>query len=460
MIRPISLFCILILFQNAVSAQHLRRKGSLGIEFAEASDSLLGALRISDTRGILVKQVRPNSTAAQLGLQPDDVLVTLNEIDSLYEYDFRQAIQKLYENEPIAVTLVRNRRKSRVVGRVLPAPREPSVAGEVLYDEVSYQRGYLRAIVNKPRSATFKSPAVFYLPDYGCNSIDFARDSLNPVKQLIDGWVKAGFVVYRLEKPGVGESSGTKDCSRLSYLEEVAAFEKGLLALKKYSFVDSTHLFLFGHAMGGSIAPLLAAKHKVRGVITYGAVVKPWFEYMIDVFRKQATLRKEPFQSVEATTRMVTPLLYEWLVQGRSSTDLLQNPEFEAILTAKENPLQYNRGGFFGRSSAYFAELNQQNLVQAWGLAAVPTLAIHGEFDVQAISPEAAQNIADITNEVRPKKGTYKLLKGSSQFFVKSTSLEESLKSEKANDFWSNYAPRHFNPEIVEITATWMNQNR
>ena len=460
MIRHILIVCVLLSCQYEVSAQHLRRKGSLGIEFVEAPDSLLSTLRVSETHGILIKQVRSNSTAAQLGLQPDDVLITLNEIDSLYEYDFRKAIQKLVENEPIAITLVRNRRKSRVVGRVLPALREASVAGEVLYDEVPYQRGYLRAIVNKPRSATFKSPAVFYLPDYNCNSIDFSRDSLHPVKQLIDGWVKAGFVVYRLEKPGVGESSGTKECVRLGYLEEVAAFEKGLLALKKYNFVDSTHLFLFGHAMGGSIAPLLAAKHKVRGVITYGAVVKPWFEYMIDVFRKRATLQKEPFQSVEATTRMVTPLLYEWLVQGRSSTDLLQNPEFEAILTAKENPLQYNRGNFFGRSAAYFAELNQQNLVQAWGLAAVPTLAIHGEFDVAAISPESAQNIADITNEVRSKKGTYKLLKGSDPYFVKSGSLQESLKASQLGDFWSNYAPRHFNPEIVEMTATWMNQNR
>lgn len=454
-------FFLTLLFGSSATAQHLRRKGALGISYIEASDSLMRSLRVLDTRGVLVKEVAANSTAAQLGLQPNDVLVAINEADSLYEYDFLKATQQLYENDPIAVTFVRNRRKTRVVGRVLPTPRESTTsASEVLYDEVAYQRGYLRSIVHRPRGSSGKSRAIFYLQDYNCRSIDFSIDSLNPTKQLINGWVKAGFVVYRLEKPGVGESSGIKDCSRLSYLEEVAAFEKGLSALKKYNFVDSNRVFLFGYSVGGTIAPLLANRQKVRGIITYGTVVKPWFEHMIDVFRKQGALKNQSYQSVEANTRMLTPLLYEWLITGKTGAELMQNPEFEAILTAKENPLQYSKGTFLGRQSAYFTELNQQNIAQAWGLAALPTLAIHGEFDVQATSPEAAQTIAAIVNETRAGRGTYKMLKGGDHFLVKAASLDEYLKISQSDSFLSNYAPKHFNSEIVEMTVGWLNQQK
>jgi len=452
---------VALLFGLSAEAQHLRRKGTLGISHIEASDSLMRTLRVLDTHGVLIKEVAPNSTAAQLGLQPNDVLVAINETDSLYEYDFAKATQQLYENDPIAVTLVRNRRKSRVVGRVLPTPRESNTTqGDVFYDEVAYQRGYLRSIVHRPRATSGKSRAIFYLQDYDCRSIDFSVDSLNPAKQLIDGWLKAGFVVYRLEKPGVGESSGTKDCSRVGYLEEIAAFEKGLSALKKYSFVDSNRVFLFGYGTGGTVAPLLATRQKVRGIITYGTVVKPWFEHMIDVFRKQGTLIKQPYQSVEANTRMLIPLLYEWLMAGKTGSELIQNPDFEAILTAKENPLQYSKGTFFGRSAAYFTELNQQNLAQAWGLAALPTLAIHGEFDLQATSPEAAQIIASIVNEARPGKGTYKILKGGDHFFVKATSWEQYLKVSRLDSFLSQYAPSHFHSEMVEMTVGWLNQQK
>ncbi|TAF02356.1 MAG: PDZ domain-containing protein, partial [Runella slithyformis] len=91
---------ISLLFSLSVSGQHLRRKGSLGIAYVAASDSLMRSLRVLDTHGIVIQQIAPNSTAAQLGLQPNDVLVGINESDTLYEYDFLKATEQLYENDP------------------------------------------------------------------------------------------------------------------------------------------------------------------------------------------------------------------------------------------------------------------------------------------------------------------------------------------------------------------------
>lgn len=439
------------------SAQHLRHKGTLGIECIEVSDSLLKTLKFPNTQGILVKTVVPNFTASALGIQVDDIIVAINNIDSLDLLDFQKLERELKEGEPISITFVRGRHKTRVVGQVLPGRRESS-AGEVVYGEVGYGQGFLRTIVHKPYGAA-RFPAVFYLQDYTCSSIDFSKDSLSSIKKMVDGWVKAGYVVIRVEKPGIGESEGTKDCARLNYQEELTAYQNAFASLKKLPFIDSTQVFLFGHSSGGIAAPLLAAKTKFkpRGIMVYGAVVKPWFEYMLDLFRKRPVLFKEPLQSVEVNTRMITPLLYEWLVQGRSAGDLFTDPDFEAILTSKENPLSYYKGTFFGRSSTYFSDLNRLNLVQTWIQAAVPTLAIYGEFDSQAISPESSQMIAQLINEVRPGKGTYKLLKGTDESLVKVHSFEEAKQLRRTGNY-REHAHKNFNPEIIDMTVNWMKQ--
>lgn len=455
----IGLALFLLLFGSlAVIAQHLRHRGSLGIKYVEAADSLMLLQRLPDRHGILVNSVMPDFTAARLGIQAGDILVSVNDSDSLYLFDFRQLEQMLYDREPISITYIRNRKKSRVVGHVVAGPKE-FTHGEVVYGEVPYQRGYLRSIVHKPAGAG-RFPAVFYIQGHECTSIDFAHDPLSPVKRLVDGWVRAGYAVFRVEKPGVGESAGTKECSRLGYGEELAAFQNAFFSFKKLPFVDSTRIYLFGHSIGGTLAPLLTAQSgsKPLGMMVYGTVVKPWFEHMLDVFRKQPTLNNESLLSIEANTRMVMPLLYDWLIQGKTATELLQEPDYEAILTSKENPLAFHRGTFFGRLPVYFSELQQHILPQAWAQTAVPTLAMYGEFDSRAISAEAAQNIAQIINEVRPKQGTFKLIKETDHNFSKVSSFGESVKWQKSGKY-TDYARSHFNPEIIDVTVQWMKQH-
>ncbi len=458
--RNFILFCSLIFSIFTAQGQRLKPKGFLGVAYEEASDSLMRSLRGLETHGILVKNVNEGTTAQRLGIRPNDVIVAINNIDSLYLYDFVELTKKLREGEPISITFVRDRRKARVIGTVTAMPREKSTFGEIIYDEVAFGRGYLRSIIQKPIGQN-KFPAIFYMQDYGCNSIDFAADSTSPTKKLIEGWVKAGFLVFRVEKPGVGESEGTKACGSLTFGEELKAFENGFRTLKKNRYVDSTKVFLFGYGLGASIAPLIASKSgsKPRGIITYSATIKPFFEYMIDIFRERPQLFNESYQSIEANTRMITPLLHDWLVVGKTANELMQVPDFEAIMTSNENPLQYHKGTFMGRSPSFFSQLNEQNLVSAWAQAAVPTLAIHGEMDAEDIDPKAAQSIANIVNEITPNKGTFKLLKGTDHFFSKVGSFIEYEKQMKSGRYFRDYAPSRFNPEIIEMTVTWLKQN-
>jgi uncharacterized protein len=187
-------------------------------------------------------------------------------------------------------------------------------------------------------------------------------------------------------------------------------------------------------------------KQKPRGLVVFGAVVKPWFEYMIDVHRVHPLIFKESYQSIEANTRMLTPLLYEWLVNGKTIANLMENPDFEAILTSNENPLKYHNGTMMGRTVGFFSDLNRQNIPQVWGQISVPTLALHGEFDLKIVTPEAAQTIVQIVNEGHAQKAMYKLLKNTDHSLLKVSSFEESHKARYP----------FFNSEIVEATVEWM----
>ena len=66
------------------------------------------------------------------------------------------------------------------------------------------------------------------------------------------------------------------------------ATEQGLKALAAYDFVDRDNIVIFGHSMGGVMAPLIAAEAPVKGIAVYGTVAKTWYEYFGENFRRQA----------------------------------------------------------------------------------------------------------------------------------------------------------------------------
>jgi uncharacterized protein len=116
------------------------------------------------------------------------------------------------------------------------------------------KQGYIRTIVNKPEGEG-PFPAVFYLQGYTCASIDNLAPT-STLKQLIEGLVEKGYAVFRMEKPGVGDSYNLPDCMHIDYETEINAFKKGLENLQEISFVDKSNIFLFGHSLGGNCSPL------------------------------------------------------------------------------------------------------------------------------------------------------------------------------------------------------------
>ncbi|MDX5480993.1 MAG: PDZ domain-containing protein [Hymenobacteraceae bacterium] len=435
-------------------AQNLKRRPFLGVQVAPVPDSLAVVHQLPAAAGAWVARVVPNSTAAALKLQPNDIILQVNGKAMSSPSDVVAEARSFTTGDPVSVTVLRNGKKVAAKGKVQPQPYETVANGEVIYDEVALgSNGYARSIIKKPKGKG-RFPAVYYIQGYSCGSIDNLPET-DPTRRLVDELVARGYAVFRMEKPGAGDSQGTKPCSEVGFHEEVAAFSAGLRELKEYDFVDTSNVFLFGHSLGANVAPLVAARDNVKGIIGYGVNGKPWFEYLIEVFREQRPMTGADYVQVDEDMRHVIPMLYALMIEKKPVDELAQNPRYRAFL---ENTLDYDgQGHMYGRTYKVLQELQEVEVNKAWRDANTHTLMIYGGADFAAIDPDGANIIVDVVNSYHPGKGTYKFLPGTDHGFVEVGSKEELLKLQQ-NQQYAAHAQTHFNQKLVEMIHEWMRE--
>src|SRR5262245_1422795 len=93
----------------------------------------------------------------------------------------------------------------------------------------------------------------------------------------------------RVDRPGCGDSEGGP-CRDVDFETEIDGYREALRALKQVDFVDSGKVFLFGHSLGGSMGPIIAADEPVRGIAGYGSGAQTWFERILGQGRRIALL--------------------------------------------------------------------------------------------------------------------------------------------------------------------------
>jgi pimeloyl-ACP methyl ester carboxylesterase len=443
---PLFLFFLFCSFQ--LSAQQLKRKAFLGIKPQELNDSIAKANKISETKGILVLEVLPNSTAEKLKLKPQDVITGINKqpVSSLSQ--LLDPFQNFRENEQVALTIQRGKKKLTLKGKMVGRPLEKADdKTEVVYDQVKFGNGYLRIIVTKPKGSG-KFPAILFIPGYNCGSID--NYNVGAYGKLIKGWNEKGYAVMRIEKSGMGDSENTSPCTEVDMFTEIASFETGYKHLKTYSFVDTTNLFMFGHSMGGVIAPVIAEKYNPKGVMVYGTVFRPWFEFMIDLIRKQNIMTGSDYVENEKLTRQMQTLFYEFFVLKKSPAEIAQNPALTAI-AARELDYKPNNNQMWGRHYKFWQQLDELNMAQSWRNTNANVLAIWGGADWISFEEDEHTVIADLVNKYHPGKGTYLKLENTNHGFIKMPSMLEGIKLSSPA-----YNEEHFNFGLVEETDKWM----
>lgn len=449
---------ILATLTFTTQAQELQRRASLGVYLEPMNDSISEAQHTDKGKGVLIPNVQPNSTASKAGIVANCVLLNINDKETNSIQDVLREAQNLRGGDQVKLTYSKDRKVFSKKVKAVPHPIETSNVADITYGQVDYEGNQLRSILYTPKGIN-NAPVVYFLQGLPCQSVEYLGAQEITLKKMIDDWVKAGYAVYRVEKPGMGDSKCDKGCFDINFNEEVEAFRQGYLSLQKISNIDTENIFLFGHSLGGIIAPVLAKELHPKGVITYGTLVNSWFEYMQELTRVQGEIFHLPYEEIEQDLRRSTPFWYELMVEQKTNLEILENDSIAKALEDEGILDEFRNGYFMGRHYTYWPTLNSTSLFNTWLDVKSHTLAIYGEFDIQALNPNHIKTIAAIVNSHNPGKGAFKIIPNADHNFIRFDSMEANVQAINNGEIRQRLVDA-YHPGIVESTVEWMNEVR
>jgi pimeloyl-ACP methyl ester carboxylesterase len=442
-----------ILLLQSSYAQHLKRKGSLGVGFYQRlTDSLKNELQY--TEGAVIQFTAPGTTAEKLGIQPYDIVKKVNGQAVAQPSQLLPLAKKLRSGDSINVEIIRKKQRQNLHGIVLERPRETSTTADVIYGEFAYKTGHVRTIYKTLKG---KKPVatIYFLQGLPCYSMDNFQE-LDKTKQALDAMVDRGFAVYRMEKGDMGDNSGLPPCETMGYHDELAMYKAGYDNLLKLEGLDKENIFLFGHSMGGTTAPLLAEIYQPKGVVVYGTLFKPWMEYLYDAYLVQPQYYGEDLADLREQLEQHKPYVNDFFYGRKTPEEIVSTP---GGLRAFQEILSYNpatKQAASGRSLNTFKELNECNTTRGWGNYTNHVLAIYGECDIAANNAEDHKALINYVNKKHPGKGSFWLAEGTTHTFEKIGSMEAFIKWQSNPQAYQQYAATRFNPEVFDYACNWM----
>lgn len=391
-------------------------------------------------------------TSAELQLQAEDVILKLDGKAILSKEFFLDEFMKHKIDSQIELTVLRDKKELVLKGKVIGRPYETDDNAKVIYDQASFKGGELRVIINKPYKEE-KMPAMLFIPGYTCSSID-DLPYYHPYKRIIDAYVDAGYVTLRIEKSGLGDSKNTPPCESCDLLDEIENFEVGLKKLKSLPYVDTNQIIIFGHSMGGIVAPAISAKHQVAGVIVYGTTAKSWFEYQLEMYRVQNALSGMNPIEVEASVVSQYDLNYRFFVKKEKLENMAKDPKVDSILRAV---WEYDGAGkIYSRNAEYWRQIQDFPHLENWKNTAAKVLVLFGESDFQAFSLADHQQIVNTVNHFH--KGNAELISFplTDHYFAKSGSMQEAFDKFSGGQIQQLFD--EYNPAVGTSAVNWSNK--
>lgn len=414
-----------LLLQSPSEAPLPRRAGPLGLRLGSA-----------DAGPVVVEAVQPGSPAAKAGLEGGCTLQAVNGTPIAGREALREAMRTVKGGETVQLLVSTGDQPARTVAVTAEAASESLVGSTVTYGSVRVPAGYrLRTIVTEPKESPLakdgKLPAFLYVSGIICDSIDRPGSPDAPDTRIVHAMADAGFVTMRVDKPGVGDSEGPP-CSEIDLQTELAGYSAALRQLAAMPGVDPQRVYVFGHSMGGVLAPYLSKDVPVRGTIVYGTIARTWFEYQLENVRRQAAL--QPGASEAEITDAV-------LAEARSSSMILVDKKSLGDVWARWPELRQPSQGLMldeqhmsTRSMAFFHQLQDLNLARAWQESSGAVLAVYGEYD-WVTSEGDHRRIVDIVNARTKGAGTLLVRPGADHAFTTHASLRASVALMGGGDF-------------------------
>lgn len=411
--------------------------------------AIMGLLAKPGTNGIIVDSIIAYSSCDELKLKKGDFISELNSNKIASMSDYGKAVANIRAGERLTVQFTRDGKNMSASADAVMRPYEQSAIADVQYDWVKFRNGYLRTITRKPKGKTNCS-AILLIPGYGCGSIENYMASYNG--KLLTEWLKAGYAVVTIEKSGLGDSYNCVPCSEVDLVTDIESFDAGYNYMEQLPFVDKNNLYIWGHSMGGVIAPEVAKRHQPKGVMVFGTTFRPWAEFLLEMHRVQKPLlEKQTYLQTEDFMRKIQKIYYEFFVLRKTREKLLKNPGYKDLVISE---LGYKEGSndMWGRHWAFWPQIDSLNLAQSWQAVKCPVLVLHGAADYESCSMVEPELIKATVNEVHPGNATMVVVPELDHFMMKSKNWEEARDNFKAQQ----YTKGNFNYRIAEETIKWL----
>jgi dienelactone hydrolase len=422
----------------------LKRGAFFGAKVGSVSDEVRENLKLEAGIGIAVEEVFAGSTAADAGFKAGDVLLAVNGTKIPGSGEFVRTIAGLKAGASMAIEYRRGDAASKSTVTLKGRPFEKSDAYEIVYGSVQSHGSRLRTIVTHPRGDG-KHPALFLIQGVGLASIDNPVGPVGAYRTIVDDFTRHGFVTLRVDKPGCGDSEGGPGRD-VDFDTEMDGYRQALRMLKARADVDPSRVFIFGHSMGGVMAPLLATDIPVRGIIVYGTITRTWTEYMLENIRRQMELADNDPSTIDSALRNLAALLTYLYGEKMAPKDVAaKHPQLRDMIGQTITDDRY----FVDRSLTFFGQLADKNLGKAWESYEGHVLAVWGKGDFVSNEDDHAL-IARIVNRDHPGQGTFLAMDGIDHGFYRAASRRESFERGQAQ------RPGEFNPAIISVCRNWV----
>ncbi len=401
-----------LLISSTASTQSLPLRGSFGAELEQTS------------HGIQINTVFPGTTADDLFIKANDILVTLNGNSYPELSDLIEEIQTWREGDSLVVRIKRGRELIDNSGVVKGRTKEETEGGITTYGTVPYSEGLLRSILVVPENVT-NPPTIYFLQGVGCASIDYAFNPNSTVKLLINDLVSDGFAVYRVEKPGMGDSQSEVHCLQMDFSQEVSAFEAGVNTLFKIPDIDANKIILFGESLSSVTVPYLASKYPVKGIVNWGGLHQNWYEYYMSLHVNQKRLLGWSEKEIDKNYKEIQPFYEDYLLNGLTPKQL-EHKGYKKLV--KRYFLQDStRSGL--HHYKYFQTLARWEPLEWYKKINCPVLSLAGEHDIHTANSEWAKEISRVVNESNPDSGVWKIVPETTHHYFRIVSFEEYIKA-------------------------------
>jgi pimeloyl-ACP methyl ester carboxylesterase len=331
--------------------------------------------------------------------------------------------------------------------RKAKTPRESYPNVDVIYDSVTAPNGKrLRAIITKPQKTKQKLPVIFLAGWLSCDSVEAPAETKDSIGLILRGLAQMpGFSLFKIDKEGCGDSEG--DCSQNDFDSELAGYRAAFRALKKYDFIDTNRVYVFGSSNGGGFAPLVpetaAEQAQVRGYISIGGWVKTWFEHMLEIERRRFALQKKSPGEVTERMKGAATLYHDWLIKRRSIADIIKERPELGVLWPEGKDFSH----LYGRPLKFYEQLQNLNLAAAWSRIKVPALILHGQYD-WIMSREDSELIAQYVNANTPGAARFVELPDTGHGGQHYLSMADAFAGKEAS----------FDPKVVRLMTEWLQQ--